>query len=358
VDIHFFFANGVETAASAFLATLLEQEAGFRVALLRRIQPDLEINEADAVTVAVEHPLGDGRVDVYLVSPMALVLIENKTQAGSKTDNQLCRYYEACNPSQEQRRVVAVYLAPKKATAESEVAKTREGIQRAGRTGRDVAKALTWEDVNSVILETPLSDQSFALDGIRTVLHEIKKAESRIFQDWDLRMFLAAADAGSPEGKYIVHQIDDWIRRAERMLERAVCPPEFGHGGHGNMYVTFRTTHSDQHRIVRVAQSGPVEIYYAEIKKAKPFDDPPKLLELMARLRRIPGAKTMNLGDSAAQGNSSFIMPSVLMNPLAMDVFLRVLAWLARELAVADDAQYGREESSTHNHDEPGAEVV
>jgi hypothetical protein len=351
VDIHFFFANGVETAASAFLATLLEQEAAFRGALLRRVLPDLELTEVDDLTVTVEHPLGAGRVDVFLECPTAVVLIENKTQAGSKTDGQLCRYYEACNPRRERRRVVAVYLAPRGATAASALAETDKAIEEAGRVGRDVAKSLTWDEVNTVISQTTLNEPSFARDGIRTVLDEIRKAEARVFRDWNSAEFLAAADAGSPEGKFIVHQIDDWIRRAGRT-------PEFGHGGHGDMYVTIRSTLSDRHRIVRVAQSGPVEIYYAKLKKAKPFDNPSKLLELMARLRRIPGAKKMNLSDSAAQGNSSYIMPSVLVNPLAMDAFLQVLDWLAVELALADDAQYGRERSTTHGHDEPGAEVV
>ncbi len=350
MDIHFFFANGVETAASAFLATLLEQEAAFRVALLRRILPDLELTEADRVTVMVEHPLGVGRVDVFLACRTAIVLIENKTQAGSKTDGQLCRYYEACNPRRRRRRIVAVYLAPREATAASELEKTRKAIEGAGRVGRDVAKSLTWDDVNTVILQTPLNEPSFARDGMRTVRDEITKAAMRIVRDWNREQFLAAADAGSPEGKYIVHEIDAWIGRHGRT-------PDFGRGGVGNMYVTFRTTRSDRHQIVRVAQSGPVEIYYAELRKAKPFDDPSKLLELMARLRRIPGAKTMNLSDSAAQRNSSYIMPSVLVNPDAMDVFLGVLDWLSAKLEMADDAQYGREESTTHVRDEPGADA-
>lgn len=351
MDIHFFFANGVETAASAFLATLLEQEAGFRVALLRRILPDVELTEADTVTVTVEHPLGVGRVDVFLVSETTVVLIENKIQAGSKIDGQLRRYYEACNPKGERRRVVAVYVAPKGATAASEVAETGRAIEQAGRTGRDVAKSLTWDDVNSVILETALIDQSFAHDGIRTVRDEIKKAEIRIVRDWTEEEFLAAADAWSPEVQYVVHEIDDWIRRSGRT-------PEFGHGATGNMYVTFRTTHSDRHWILRVAESGPVEIFYTQLKKAEPFDDPVNLRELLARLRRIPGAKTMNLGDSAVERDSSYLMVPVLMNPLAMAAFLGVLDWLAIELAMADDALYAPAESTTLGHDETGAEVV
>jgi hypothetical protein len=65
-------------------------------------------------------------------------------------------------------------------------ASLRKAIEKAGRVGRDVAKSLTWDDVNSVILETPLNDRSFALDGIRTMRDEIKRAEIRIVGDWSV----------------------------------------------------------------------------------------------------------------------------------------------------------------------------
>ena len=81
VDPHVFFEGTLrEEAASAFLATLLEQDQGFRAAFVRRIGGG-DGADAAAPKIQVEPYLGGGKwPDVLMELPGLLVLVENKVR--------------------------------------------------------------------------------------------------------------------------------------------------------------------------------------------------------------------------------------------------------------------------------------
>jgi hypothetical protein len=81
-----------EEVASAFLATLLEQDPAFRKAFFQKLFPDAAVALASARwTVQVEVD----RVDIRLDSDAAVVIIENKVKAGAYERGQVLRYYES-----------------------------------------------------------------------------------------------------------------------------------------------------------------------------------------------------------------------------------------------------------------------
>lgn len=115
MDISFFFKGKLarEESASAFLAMLLKDHAGFRQHFFEALECNCssELAAMRFEKVEVEHK----NIDVAMLSERFSVLIENKIQAGSVTKDQLLRYYEV-RPAD--RRTVMVYLAPQGAGVE------------------------------------------------------------------------------------------------------------------------------------------------------------------------------------------------------------------------------------------------
>lgn len=333
LDIHFFFVSGSETAASAFLATLLEQDDTFRLAFFGEVAPELRVDRTTHVTVEVERTLMKGRVDLLLELDGAVICVENKLNAGAKLDGQLLRYYESCRMEWPERRVVAVYLAPEEEFGTPQINEVNGLIVASHREDLDKARHLEWRTVDKAIGLIAAGKTSFALNAMRTILKEIEDAKWRVNRDWTTEELKQAARDVSPDAGEIVGRVVAWAELTERTLRT-------GHGKAGNLYVTFRSTIEDELRVVRVADAGAAEIYYATLMSAKPFDDPAKMRELVARLRQVPGAKSPKLDDAIFERQrSSYLMADVLSVPVAMDAFLRVLDWIGGELSAANDAE-------------------
>jgi len=177
MDLHHFFENMVrrEETASAFLATLLEYDRPFRLALLRAVLDAPAYEDSADWAVRVE----DGQVDVTLETDSTRVLIENKLRAGAKQQGQLLRYYLAAVEAVPHKRLVAVYLAPG-GMGLGEVELVERCEPRANRTS-DVVAHLPWQDVAGIVEALPASDHTwFARSGIREIEATIKRARQEL----------------------------------------------------------------------------------------------------------------------------------------------------------------------------------
>jgi hypothetical protein len=177
VDPHFFFEGTQrEEAASAFLATLLEQGPDFRAAFVRRIGG----GDAGAPRpkVRVESHLGGGTwADILMELPGLVVLVENKIRPQAVQPGQLVRYHLAAIDAWPTRRVISVFLAPEARLGYAEARAVRREVRKAGRD--DLAVVLTWAQVRWLARFASLPDQGFRDAGFRSIARAIDQYASR-----------------------------------------------------------------------------------------------------------------------------------------------------------------------------------
>lgn len=165
---HFFFEGTIrEEAGSAFLATLLEQDPGFRAAFVRRVGGG-EAGEHGRARVHVEHFLGDGLwADIVLEVPGLVILVENKVRAGAIRPRQLVAYHGAAVRRWPRCRVIAVHLAPEASWGWTEARMVRREARRLGRD--DLAAAIGWNHVRWLLRFATTPDPAFRRGGMRAI---------------------------------------------------------------------------------------------------------------------------------------------------------------------------------------------
>lgn len=331
MDVHFFFegSGSREEASSAFLATLLEQDAAFRGAFLTRAARDFGISGSPVPTVSVEHTLGAGSIDVLLEYAAAVILVENKISPGAKRDGQLLEYYRGAIAKWPGRRLAAVFLAPSTALGRSEIEDVRREIRRRRRGGPtgDVAVAIGWSTVHTLVNRWCREDPAFARDGMRAVRGAIKAASARVYINWSGDAFLSAAREKPPAVGAVIGWVLDWLQRIDPQVV-------IGNGRTGPLYITVRSAVDDRHKIGQVGLDGWVNVSYAELRRVAPFDDPGFLVALIRRLNAIPGMKARRIEeDFFEHDGSSWIPPTILGQPEAMSAFLETLDWIRETLA-------------------------
>lgn len=184
LDLKHFFdgQQSRENSASAFLATLLDFDPGFRQAFLALLPVDPPLDASQFQAVTVEDTLGStgGGIDITMDLGSTLVVIENKVASSAKQDGQLVGYYRRAISQRGGQRIVAVYLAPTTGLGNSEIASVQgcdEFTERHPRSGGDdAAMCLTWAELAETIDATSRDDDWFAMTGIRAVEGAIEKA--------------------------------------------------------------------------------------------------------------------------------------------------------------------------------------
>ena len=148
-----------ETWDSAWHATLLWDEPGFRRAFFARVDVDPPDDPDEDWTVDVEASLGAmGVCDVTLRSATTFVLIENKVSRSAVTSGQFGDYYEGVIEDAALARfdrIVSIYLAPDRRSGAAplrEVTTSALLLARRAEGHRDAAVCLGWkEDLPTVI---------------------------------------------------------------------------------------------------------------------------------------------------------------------------------------------------------------
>jgi hypothetical protein len=167
MDPHFFFEGTQrEEAASAFLATLLEQDSGFRSAFVRRIGG----GDASAARarIVVEPHLGGGQwPDIVMELPRLVVIVENKLRPGTVRPGQLARYHLAAVERWPGSRIISVFLAPAAAIGFAEARLIRREFRRLGRD--DLAIVLSWAQVRWLARFASMPDTGFRAAGFRAI---------------------------------------------------------------------------------------------------------------------------------------------------------------------------------------------
>lgn len=160
---------GREEAASAYLATLLEQSRYFRSEFFRITG----IQEFPNPRIEVEHDLRD----VTISGDNVVVIVEVKIADGSKSNGQLRNYYDRFNAEQPKFTVHTVYLARTAEVGRSEADQVEcEPNER--------AVALGWSDIATISKAVPDFDKTFATCGIEIILDVIKRRHSRSAREW------------------------------------------------------------------------------------------------------------------------------------------------------------------------------
>jgi hypothetical protein len=324
LDVHFFFEGGNrEVTSSAFLATLLEQDASFLHAFLAHAAPGLDVPRAEP-EVFVERTLGGGAVDVLLKFPSAVVLVENKVDASAKRQGQLRQYYVGAALEWPDKRLAAVYLAPSDRLGRSEIDDVRLESARLRRQG-DMAHAIDWMSVESIARDACSTDKAFARDGFSAVRRLIELNQTRVYIDWDGESFLEESKAYGPAATTVVGSTINWLNRPDPLL---------GHGKLGPLYITVPSGPTGELKVGHVEVTGNVNVTYGNLRTVAPFDDPAMLVALVRRLNAIPAMQSKMIAeDQFERWNASWISPVVLGQPGAMTAFSEVLDWVRAAIA-------------------------
>jgi len=178
LDLFFKGMQNKETTASAWLATLLRDDLPFRGAFFAHLDLERPLDPGAAWEVGIETPLGPGFCDVTLGSKATYVLLENKVSASAVTPGQFLAYHRAvlANPDLAARRVVGVYLAPRRDEARAELASVEADPAVAARrrdTGAET-RALSWlDDMPAVVEAAARPGEWFTAAGLEAILDHI-----------------------------------------------------------------------------------------------------------------------------------------------------------------------------------------
>lgn len=183
MDLGYFFKGmqNKETSASAWLATLLRHDRGFRSAFFDLIGVDHAHADSHTWEINVETELS-GPCDVTLETEDTFVFVENKVSASARTENQFLRYYlGAARGARAAKRLVAVYLGPSVSTGLAErdrVVGDALFLDRVAAGRGDYAVCLGWKDhIGNLVDVATASDDWFARTGLEAILRHIEKLE-------------------------------------------------------------------------------------------------------------------------------------------------------------------------------------
>src|SRR5213593_368678 len=163
MDLRFFFKIGgaQETLASAFLATLLQQDVRFRRSFLEFLDHDGSRQLATLASapwdVSTEQPTDAGPVDIELRTHdrASIIVIENKVLASSVQPRQLLRYYEALAFQKPPwKQIGAIYLAPGDQVGDNEVDLVKKSHTMRSRPA-DFAARVGWQELDELASTLP-----------------------------------------------------------------------------------------------------------------------------------------------------------------------------------------------------------
>jgi len=174
-----------ETWASAWLATLLRDEPGFRRAFFARVDVDPPLDPDEDWKVDVEASLGAlGTCDVVLRSQTTCVFVENKVSRSAVTSGQFGGYYQGVIEDvalARLDRIVGIYLAPDRRSGVAPLREvTMSGLLMARRAEghRDDAVCLGWKEDLPPVIDAVDADDWFAQEGLGAILDHIRKLET------------------------------------------------------------------------------------------------------------------------------------------------------------------------------------
>lgn len=177
MKVDFFFQGKLsrEEAASAFLATLLEQRADFRefffgICAASAIGPI----SRDSWEVVTE----ENEFDILMTSPDGAwdVLIENKIKSGSVTPGQLVNYYKRLR-SNTDRNILLVYLTPSSSSGQAEFDRL---MQHGASQSGDQFVHISWMDdllEFAQSLDAGDSESDFIQSGFRKIKSQILSSQ-------------------------------------------------------------------------------------------------------------------------------------------------------------------------------------
>lgn len=176
-----------EEVASAFLATLLEDDPQFRLGFFQALFLDDAVVLADGnwkVEVEVD------RVDVRLESDKAVVLIENKVRAGAYKSGQLVRYYESeLDQVPADKPIFVAFVAPQGVGARETDNLAATDVFR----DNDIAASVTWQALASMSnsLQQPEFRRWFVESGFQEIARIIEKGSRPTYPREGTRAVLA-----------------------------------------------------------------------------------------------------------------------------------------------------------------------
>lgn len=231
LDLFFRGMQNRETSASAWLATLLRDDEGFRRAFLSRIPVDPPLDSHAGWTFGVETLLHGGACDVTFENADTIVFLENKLSASAQTEGQLLRYYLGVleDPKRATKRAIGVYLAPSARMGSGEQQRLMRDPafqDRAGGTG-DAAVCLGWRpDVQDAVEEAAEPGDWFARTGLAAILGHIDRIRTgRTFdqQRHDLYLLMKRVarrvmGAGGSDGWGSGVRLDRWPSVGQEVL--------------------------------------------------------------------------------------------------------------------------------------------
>jgi hypothetical protein len=178
MDLRHFFEGKLrkEEMSSAYLATLLEGDEGFRTAFLERVFRKGAPSGSWQVSVEAS------QVDVTLTSDEWIVIIENKVAAGAFEAGQLLRYYRTAISTASSHHVAAVYLAPRN-LGKDEV----DRVAEAARQG-DVSCHLSWDSMDEIVERCSSENRWFAASGLAAIQNAIKRAREVRYPPDEVRL--------------------------------------------------------------------------------------------------------------------------------------------------------------------------
>jgi hypothetical protein len=267
---------------------------------------------------------GAGLVDIVAESTACVVLVENKVATGAMRDDQFAGYVKGAARAWPNRRIVAVYLAPRAAHGQPHVDDARVALHEAGlEDPRIVLVPLGWDRLGEIIDAEGGGANSFARRGLHAVRALL--ASRRVTIAWTHTDFEAAAETFGPDAGRIVGRTLLWL--TERGL-----PLVLGSGATGPLYLAFPGRGgAPLHRAVRVFTAASFEVMLRDLAKAAPFDDPERRRDLIRRFNAIPGARVID-ETYATEHDSFYLMPAFLARPGALEAVLDTLGWVADEI--------------------------
>src|SRR5213593_2692469 len=183
MDLRFFFKIGgaQETLASAFLATLLQQDVRFRRSFLEFLDHDGSRQLATLASapwdVSTEQPTEAGPVDIELRTHdrASIIVIENKVLASSVQPGQLLRYYKAlASQKQPWKQIGAIYLAPGDQVGDNEVHLVSHRMRS---RPADFAARVGWQELDELASTLLAGDGTtpFVTSGFREIASLIEE---------------------------------------------------------------------------------------------------------------------------------------------------------------------------------------
>ena len=240
VNPKYFFQGKLsrEEAASAFLATLLEQSPCFFERFMELAQIPCQIGES----TIVQTELSD--IDIVVFDhESTVVIIEVKVDSGSKTVGQLRRYYLGSLSRYEQRQICCLYVSTSHQSSKSEV-------ESLDLREQDHVASITWNELSNLVA-SPLGDldPEFVATGFESVLNMVESRKGTRYPrigDRDIIYSIVEKALDDVRNEVRADIFGIWKDKSYCQIDTQKCPV--------TVYVQYRF-HADEHGTVRLNRS-------------------------------------------------------------------------------------------------------